>query len=249
MVVINYTHIIVLVVLVVLFSIICYQLFRNREYKGIAEYPNRKKFRSVAATKYSVAGPLQVAQEIEIFKSLFKNNPPKSIIDATAHVGVDSVTFAYTFPDVNVTSVEIDTNTYEKLKYNIVNLGYGDRIKAVNMSADVYLSNLDHNVDLIYIAPPWGGRGYSSVSDLPLYDNDGNPTIPLSKVINIALKKTELVIINAPYNFMVEEFKNNIDGDIESIRKIHRIDITANASFIYIIIRPKKFNSNRINIS
>jgi len=234
-------HFILLIVLVVLFGIICYQifdLFRNHEYSGMGEFPHRKKFKSVAETHYSVAGPYQTNQEIKIFKSLFKNTLPTKIIDATAHVGVDSITLAYSFPKAHVTSVERNPEVYELLKANITDLGYDKQIIALNMSADIYLDKLNHNVDLIYMDPPWGGRGYKPASDLPLHDESGNPTIPLSKVINLALKKTKLLVLKAPYNFIVDEFEKNIDGKIESIRKIHRVNDKTRASFIFLIIRP-----------
>ena len=238
----NYMHFILLLVVIVLFGIICYQLVdlcRNYEYGGGSDhpkFPHRKKFKSVAETHYSVAGPYQTKQEIQIFKSLFKTSP-KKIIDATAHVGVDSITLAYSFPNAKVTSVERNTDVYKLLKDNIVNLGYADRVTAVNMSADIYFKELDYNVDLIYMDPPWGGRGYKPASDLPLHDEDGNPTIPLSKVVNLALQKTKLLVLKAPYNFIVDEFEKNIDGKIESIRKINRFNDTSRASFIFIIIR------------
>ena len=235
-------HFILLIVLIILFGIICYQLFdlfHNREYGGMGEFPHRRKFKSVAETHYSVAGPYQTQQEIQIFKSLFnKNTPPKKIIDATAHVGVDSITLAYSFPNAHVTSVERNPKVYELLKANITNLGYDKQIIALNMSADIYLDKLDHTVDLIYMDPPWGGRGYKPASDLPLHDESGNPTIPLSKVINLTLKKTKLLVLKAPYNFIVDEFGKNINGKIESIRKIHRANDKTRASFIFIIIRP-----------
>lgn len=234
-------HFIVLIVLIVLFGIICYQLFdllHNHEYGGMGEFPHRNKFKSVAETHYSVAGPYQTKQEIKIFKSLFKNTLPTKIIDATAHVGVDSITLAYSFPNAHVTSVERNPEVYELLKANISDLGYDKQIIALNMSADVYLDKLDHIVDLIYMDPPWGGRGYKPASDLPLHDESGNPTIPLSKVINLALKKTKLLVLKAPYNFIVNKFGKNINGKIENIRKIHRHNDNTRASFIFIIIRP-----------
>ena len=95
------SHVILLIIVIILFCIICYQiynLFRIRKYIGSAEFPNGKKFIGVAATHYSVASdPHQTIQEIKIFKSLFKSKFPKEIIDATAHVGVDSITLAYSF--------------------------------------------------------------------------------------------------------------------------------------------------------
>ena len=68
----NYIHFILLLVVIVLFGIICYQLVdlcRNHEYGGgydHPKFPHRKKFKSVAETHYSVAGPYQTKQEIKI---------------------------------------------------------------------------------------------------------------------------------------------------------------------------------------
>jgi|688.fasta_scaffold42294_10 predicted RNA methylase len=242
-------HYVLIVFIVLLFFIICYKIINTAEYSGGLDnkkykytFPHRKKFKSVAETHYSVAGPYQTAQEIKIFKSLFEI-VPKEIIDATAHVGVDSLTLAYAFPNANITSVERNPVVYELLKENIENLGYSKhqdgrkRFTVVNMSADVYLKDLDHTVDLIYMDPPWGGRGYVAASDLPLHDELGNPTIPLSDVVNIALRKTKLLVLKAPYNFKVDEFGTKINGKIDGIRNINRFNDTSRVSFIFIIIR------------
>jgi 16S rRNA G966 N2-methylase RsmD len=242
------SHVILLIIVIVLFCIICYQiynLFRIRKYIGSAEFPNGKKFIGVAATHYSVASdPHQTIQEIKIFKSLFKSKFPKEIIDATAHVGVDSITLAYSFPKANITSIEIDKKTYEALQYNIKNLKYSNQITALNMSADVYLRNFNKKVDLIYMDPPWGGRGYKPASDLPLYDKSGTPTIPLSEVINLALTKTNLLVLKAPYNFKVDEFKENITGEIENIHQIYKLNDLFRPSFIFIIIKSQNKDKN-----
>ena len=239
---------ILLIIAVILFCILCFQIshFDIPKYNGGKDtFPHRKKFKSVEETFYSVAGPYQTKQEIKIFRSLFKDKQPEEIIDATAHVGVDSLTLAYSFPKAHVTSVERNPVVYNLLKENITNLGYikhtngQERITAINMSADIYLENLDHNVDLIYMDPPWGGRGYVAASDLPLHDESGNPTIPLSKVINLALKKTKLLVLKAPYNFKVDEFGDKIDGEIDSVHNISRLNNTSPASFIFIIIKKR----------
>ena len=240
---------VLIVFIVLLFFIICYKIFDIAGYNGGSDnkkykytFPHYKKFKSVKETYYSIAGPYQTAQEIKIFKSLFET-VPKEIIDATAHVGVDSLTLAYTFPSANITSVERNPVVYELLKENIENLGYskhrngGTRFTVVNMSADVYLNDLDHTVDLIYMDPPWGGRGYVETADLPLHDESGNPTIPLSGVINIALRKTKLLVLKAPYNFKVDEFGTKINGKIDRVCNIKRLNDPSRASFIFIIIR------------
>jgi 16S rRNA G966 N2-methylase RsmD len=241
---------ILIVILVVLFCILCYQILSNHYigYGGGLEqskdiFPHRKHFKSVEETFYSVAGPYQTNQEIKVFRSLFKHKQPKEIIDATAHVGVDSLTLAYSFPKAHVTSVERNPDVYKLLRENIEELGYSthknghNRVTAVNMSADIYLENLNQNVDLIYMDPPWGGRGYVAASDLPLHDESGNPSIPLSKVVNLALKKTELLVLKAPYNFKVNEFGEKINGKIESVRNINRLNDSSRASFIFMIIK------------
>lgn len=212
--------------------------------KSVNMFPDRKKFKSVEESHYSCASPYHVIQEIKIFKSLFKDEKPTEIIDATAHIGVDSLTLAYTFPTAYVISIEYNLVVYNLLKENITDLGYAkhkdgsDRVTAVNMSADIYLENLDHTVDLIYMDPPWGGRGYEAVSDLPLYDGAGNPTIPLNKVVNLALEKTKIVVLKAPYNFKVDEFGKKINGKIEGVHTIARLKDSSRASFIFIAIRP-----------
>lgn len=212
----------VLCIILVLF-LLCSRGGDSVLFSGNGEFPSLSNFKKLPESYYSSPGPYHVAQEIKLFKSLFSPKKKLEIIDATAHIGVDSMALAYSFPKSKVTSIERNPDTFKVLKHNIKKLGYSRQITPINSSADTYLETTK-NVDLVYMDPPWGGKGYIPTSDLPLHDKDGKASIPLSGVVNLALKKTNTMVLKAPYNFLHKEFEKKINGKIMKIVKIQYRD-------------------------
>jgi 16S rRNA G966 N2-methylase RsmD len=127
-----------------------------------------------------------------------------TITDATANVGGNTLNFAKNFKNVN--AVEINPVNHEALDNNVKVSGF----KNVNVINDDYVKVMnDIKQDVIFFDPPWGGPGYWKEKAITL-ELSGKP---LYDVINDIKEKPKLIIIKAPKNFAIMEFKKNVDSD------------------------------------
>ena len=90
---------------------------------------------------------------------------PSTIVDATAHIGADTVNFMRTFPSAAITSIEIDPAIAEITRRNVTR--EYRRMKAtapaprvVCADAADYIRELvdGNSPDLLYLDPPWGNN-------------------------------------------------------------------------------------------
>jgi hypothetical protein len=112
---------------------------------------------------YSVTRRRDADNIINIMSSTVGNLKDKSITDATACVGGDTINFALNFREVH--SIEYSKDNFEALSNNImiygltnVHLYFGDCMKVYNWASDV-----------LYIDPPWGGPNYRNLERVELF--------------------------------------------------------------------------------
>jgi RNA cap guanine-N2 methyltransferase len=156
------------------------------------------------------------------------NMKPKdvTIVDATACVGGDTITFCYTFGIV--IPIELEKQRFTCLQnnlkvYNIKNAYpvFGDSTKIIPV--------IDPVINCVYMDPPWGGKDYKNFDNLDLKFGDYD----LDQVIaNLFTKKPDikLVILKLPKNFNLTKFKNKLGGVYnitlnDSLKKINIIMI------------------------
>ena len=115
------------------------------------------------------------------------------IIDATAGVGGNSISFGTYFS--NVTSIEMDTERFNLLVDNLNT--HNIKNKTINGN---FLDYLDIDYNLIFIDLPWGGPSYKyknsislSIDNISLYD--------LIKKIN-----NKIIVLKLPFNYDMNEF-------------------------------------------
>lgn len=120
------------------------------------------------------------------------------ITDATANCGGSALGFAGVFGHVN--AVEIDAPTATVLKHNIDIYGYKN-IEVINADYTVVMDNLVQ--DVIFVDPPWGGRGYNLKSCYRLTLG----ALSMREVILRGLRVSHVVILKLPYNYDFSEFK------------------------------------------
>lgn len=166
--------------------------------------PEKKKLKIDYESLYSITLP-QTSNEIVqlIIDNLSKEKIDYklcTIIDATAGVGGDTISFSIHFKKVY--SIEINSIRYSFLlnNLNIYN------IKNVTTFNDSYLNLInDLNADVIFIDPPWGGRSYKHVENLKLYlDNK-----PIEKIcLDILFKNIppKLIVLKLPNNYCFNNF-------------------------------------------
>lgn len=127
------------------------------------------------------------------------------ITDGTANVGGNCINFAEKFIFVN--AVEIDDMNFRVLQRNI-------RVFSLTKKVTLYKGNymvLFNRIkqDVIFIDPPWGGRGYKDVDVLDLWLEDGvGKKIYIGNIVRRLLsdRLAKMVVIKVPYNFSFTKF-------------------------------------------
>ena len=181
----------------------------------------KKKLKIDYESLYSITLP-QTSNEIVqlIIDYLTKEKidyKSSTIIDATAGVGGDTISFSFHFKKVY--SIEINPNRYSFLVNNL-NIYNIKNVVTYNSSYLNIINNL--NADVIFLDPPWGGRSYKHFENLKLYlDNK-----PIEKVcLDILFKNIppKLIVLKLPNNY----YFNNFNIYKLSVKKhiLHKITI------------------------
>ena len=93
-------------------------------------------------------------------------------LDATAHIGCDSVFFAAQYPGSKGSCVELDDKTCSVLEDNIQRFSLEDRLSVYCGSCVTLVNKIaastQKRVDLLYLDPPWGGRDYIEADTISL---------------------------------------------------------------------------------
>jgi 16S rRNA G966 N2-methylase RsmD len=150
---------------------------------------------------------------IDIIESRMKHLNMKinnsSIVDVTAGVGGDTITFCSRFK--NVTSIEIDQTRFECLKNNINEYKYIN-VNIINGDSTMIIQNL-LNVDVVYIDPPWGGVNYKEKSDLKLKLGDVTIETFIKNSLNENIMSScpKLIALKLPKNYDLEFMFNELN--------------------------------------
>lgn len=152
---------------------------------------------------YSSSKPYHLAQ---VQKCLTNIKKPTSILDATAHVGCDTLNFHIMYPSAKITSVELDPKIAMMLQHNVGSFA------TVICNDCINIFNLGKKYSLVYLDPPWGGPDYQKHKLLRLEVSG----IPLGKLVVALLKSiAPLVVLKLPINFDQEEFKSHFHTTIK----------------------------------
>lgn len=174
--------------------------------QDITQYnKNYEKFNIVSSSSYSVLKPWHKEQVKEILTSWFPVDSVKFIVDATAHIGVDTIHMSNLFPRAIIDAFEIVPETFQKLRNNIRTFHKEQVIRPHN--EDVTLWQPTHVVDFLYVDPPWGGVHYGKQETMDLYlqkeKNEQNETKNVNALIDkwIQSGKIRNIVLKAPKNF------------------------------------------------
>lgn len=94
----------------------------------------------------------------------FKHTRDSLIVDATACIGGDTISFAKKFR--RVISIEFLADRFEFLKNN-VEVYKLNNVELMNGNSLEIIPKLP-NIDIIYVDPPWGGKNYKEKTNLTL---------------------------------------------------------------------------------
>jgi predicted RNA methylase len=189
--------------------------------------PEYKDFVSVESSEYSSLKPWEKPQVSSIYKKWFSQpNLIKRIVDASAHIGVDTIHMAELFPEATIDAFEIIPETTLALQKNVKTKKLENRITVHYEDSTVWIPT--HNIDIIYIDPPWGGKGYQDIYSLDLYmQSEQSMKVP-DKNINFIIDRwmetgfVRNVILKVPFNFNKNYIKNRYDVKEERVEKIKR---------------------------
>lgn len=161
---------------------------------------------------YSISKHYDATWISEIILNLLKSRKYKNInnikiIDGTAGIGGNTISFSKYFAEVH--AIEINNIHNEVLKNNLNALS----INNVKIYLDNFLNIIDtikNYSDVFFFDPPWGGKSYKNYK----YFNLKIGKLPIQSIINILYeKKFKYVILKAPYNLNISPIFTNIKYD------------------------------------
>jgi hypothetical protein len=171
----------------------------------------------------------------------FAKNKDVEVYDMTANIGVDSMNFSNIFGGI-IYSVESNSETYDKLFYNIHTLKMSEYIKPIYAnSVDIIETCREHLKNkIIYFDPPWGGKEYWKEKKLMLtLTNSKGKTYEIWELINMLMEdrdKKYPIILKAPVNIDYTKIRllGNFDMQYDRIyKKPNKYGKTYTAYFLY----------------
>ena len=115
-------------------------------------------------TMYSSTMPWHVKSLQSVLHREFPT-APRTIVDATAHIGADTANFMRTFPAAEITAVEIDPAIAAITRRNVARIygslqSSGTAPRVICADAADYIRALPSTSapDLLYLDPPWGNN-------------------------------------------------------------------------------------------
>jgi 16S rRNA G966 N2-methylase RsmD len=149
-----------------------------------------------------------------IIESLIPEHIPNSeitILDGTACVGGDSISFGKIFG--TVIASEIDKKRYEMLVNNLKVFELHN-VVAINDDSLTLCKKLNF-IDIMYFDPPWGGHGYKDFSNIRL--SIGNTYIDdlVNIILNDSRSNVKMIVFKLPKNYDLQQLylatkRNNV---------------------------------------
>ena len=209
------------------------KFYRKFEKTLIDADPEYEKFITVESSNYSVLKPWHKTQVQKALVEWFPDaQDVKLIVDGTTHIGVDAVHFARVYPGAEIHACEIVPEIAIALQLNIRNLNVPNVIPhVVDISLwnpeDITSWSTQTQVDILFVDPPWGGKGYDKVPKLDLYLEEeleeGQLHNPAKNVKVLLAKWLESgfignVIIKVPKNYNMDGLPDYVEKEIYDAR-------------------------------
>ncbi len=153
---------------------------------------------------YSITHP----KDANIISEIIINIMGKSdlnIIDMTAGCGGNMISFIKYFK--NVIGIEFDKVRYKILKDNLEKYSKKNYQLLCGDATKFPFNNYD--VDVYFIDPPWGGPEYKNNPNIQLYLSD----IKIEDFVSM-LPKNKLIVLKLPFNYNIDNLKNNFKNNI-----------------------------------
>jgi 16S rRNA G966 N2-methylase RsmD len=150
-----------------------------------------------------------------------------TVTDMTACVGGNVISFSQYFSNVN--AIEIDHERFKMLKHNVNLVSKKHNVNFFEGNGIDIILNHETKQDIIFMDPPWGGKNYSSKSQISLFltDDEGHE-YNICDLIIILLQYAKYIAIKVPVNFNINELKQILKNNKRKIvlsntnlRKMH----------------------------
>jgi len=189
-------------------------------------------------SRYSSLMPWHIEQVKAIFTQETKEYDINVIVDANAHIGVDSILFRLMYPNAKITSIELDDTTYLQLEKNVKNLAAITNNKKVKPIKTLHMDCLDYifdnTYDLLYFDPPWNDLEYKNKNIDDLYLSGR----ALSDIVNEVINLNECIVcIKLPANINLTTYKKKIYATYFHSHNIYTADKKDKISYVLVFIQ------------
>ena len=174
---------------------------------------NYRKLRISEEGLYSIT-PFKCA---ELISNIIKTRLGEdiTIVDGTANIGGNTISFAKIFK--KVISIEISLDTYKMLQNNLQVYGLDTCVHQILGDCIEEIPKIKDKIDIIFLDPPWGGREYKKFKYIYLNLSGSNITQIIKKFKN----HCRYVAIKIPHNFNFIHFFKDLDFLTYHLYKIH----------------------------
>ena len=145
-----------------------------------------------------------------------------NIIDGTAGVGGNTISFSKVFNKVY--AVEIEELRYRFLKNNVDVYGLKN-VTAINENC-CKIFKFFRNGDVVFLDPPWGGRGYKNIRKMRITMSGFSIEDICNNLMNSCMMSCvpKLIALKLPVNYDYEFLLNSVKKDI-SIYRLDKMNI------------------------
>lgn len=165
---------------------------------------------SLPESRYSTVMPWQYHTFLQAFRDQLREferrwgRPPRTLLDASAHVGVETVVLATNF-ELKGKAVELNPLYYRLLRTNLATFKVS--VKAVKGDGVAAINAISKDPpDVLYLDPPWGGPGYKSLEKVPL-ELGGTPAHVLAtRALRAGVR---LFAVKTPLNYDTEPLERS----------------------------------------
>jgi 16S rRNA G966 N2-methylase RsmD len=222
------------------------------ESKNDPQCPDYSRFVVVKESEYSCLMPYQAKQVGDIIEAHFGGRENiNDILDATAHIGCDTINFRTRF-GANCISLEMDQDAHACLVQNqqaftdtkdtkdqsieekldkqseSLQIYYPDNNFSVHCNCIEFITGFKKTMDFVYFDPPWGGPDYWKQKNIMLFLEHKGREYPLYTVVTRVFKEgfCKTVVVKTPNNFNMHTFRQRLGACVKCQS--------------YMVMKPKK---------
>lgn len=160
-------------------------------YKENIDY---SKLRLSDEGEYSITKKKDAESILAFMTSILTTTQDKTITDATACNGGDTINFAMHFK--TVLSVELKKTNYEVLVNNVNTF----QLTNVRTYCGDITKMYHWNTNVLYVDPPWGGPNYRQFKELDLFVGDVRLDVWVSSVLERE-NRPGYIFLKLPFNY------------------------------------------------